>query len=222
VDDGQWSVVQCEKLVELGKDATMKLFEQSKPPYTVEKNENSTVITIASCRSIFHLAFYGFFILFWFYFLAGLGIGWGTLALFMAAPSKSANAVSTFMIVLFIFLSFLQLFHVYLSFRVLYLLLREWTGKEIIEINKTGFSVTLQVLDWRKSKTFAIQKIKNLQILNELRIFAFIPSARKWYEEKIAFDYDEKIYRFGFWLKEKEANEIHSIIQGLLDEMRNV
>ncbi len=196
----------------------MKLLRRSKPRYTVERNEDSVTITITSRRGVFHLIFYGFFILYWFYFLAGLGVFWGMLALFLASP-KTAQP---FTIVLFLFLSFLQSFLLFLGFKIPYYLLREWTGKEIIEIDKTRFMVSLQILDWRKSKTYAIQKINKIQILKKPGMFSINPPWRKRYEEKISFDSDEKTYRFGFWLKEKEANEILPIIQGLLDEMRNV
>lgn len=200
----------------------MNLFKQTKPRYTVERNENSATITIESRRSIFHLAFYGLFIVIWFYVLAGMGIFWGTLSLFLISPAKNTSTAQIFMTTLFIFLTFTQLFHAYLGGKAVYLILREWTGKEIIEIDKSKFEIVWQILDWRKTKTFTVQKIKELQIIKKPSPFAFVPPWRKrFYEEKISFNDEEKTYRFGFWLKEKEASEILPIIQKALDEARS-
>jgi hypothetical protein len=160
--------------------------------------------------------------LIWFYFLAGLGVFWGTLALFLVSPAKSTGSGQIFMIALFVFLTFIQLFHAYLGARAGYLIFREWTGKEIIAIDKPKFEIVLQILDWRKTKTLVVQKIKGLQIIKKPSPFTFVPPWRKrFYEEKISLAYEEKTYRFGFWLKEKEAVEILSIIQKALDEVRS-
>jgi hypothetical protein len=168
------------------------------------------------------MIFYGLFVLFWFYFLAGLGIFWGIIALYLSIPETNRH-FSPFLVALFLFLSALQAFHAFFGFRAIYAVSREMTGKEIIEVDKTRFVVSIQIFDWKKSRIFAVQKIKNLQILKKPGIFAFEPfwRKRKQYEEKISFDCDEKTYRFGFWLKEKEASEILPIIQKTLDEVKS-
>jgi hypothetical protein len=200
----------------------MKLLRQSKPRYTVERNEDAVTITITSRRSVFHIGFYVLFILVWFYFLAGLGTFWGLLFLFLMTPNKGTPHIPIFEIVLFVFLFFTQLFHAYLGAKAAYLLVREWIGKEIIEVDNAKFAIALQIRDWRKTNPFPVGKIENLHTIKKPGMFSFTPPWRKRFEEKISFDCDEKTYRFGFWLKQKEANEILLIIQGLLDEVRNV
>jgi hypothetical protein len=199
----------------VGKDADVKLFGQSKPRYTVERNEDRVTIVMGSRRSIFHIVFYGVFILFWFCALAGLGIPWGMLFLLLITPNKGATH---FQIFLFVFLFFTQLFHAYLGAKAANLLLREWMVKEIIEVDNAEFAVSLQIRDWRKTNTFPVGKIENLQTIKKPDLFSFNPPWRKRFEEKISFDCDKKTYRFGFWLKKGDADKILALIQKYLDE----
>jgi len=198
----------------------MNLFEQSKHRYKVERGEETLTITVGSRRSIFHVAFSGIFILLWFYFLGIIGFFWGLFVLSVSIPEVN-HSFSPMLIFLVLFLFSMLIFLLVLGFIAVYGITRELVGKEIIEINKDKFVTTLQIFDWKKSKTFAVQKVTNMQVFNKPGIFNLDPfwRKRKRYEEKISFDYDEKTYRFGFWLKEKEAVEILAIIQNMLNEM---
>lgn len=199
----------------------MKLFQNSKPRYTVERNEETETITIGSRKSVFYLAFIGLFTVLWFYFLGIVGFFWGLMVLSLSIPEASHH-FSQFQVFLFLFLFGMEAFLIFLGFRVVYAVSTELIGKEIIEINKARFVVSIKIFEWKKSKVFTVQKIQNLQVIKKPGFFDLEPfwKKKKRYEEKISFDYEEKTYRFGFWLKEKEAEEILPIIQKALDEVK--
>lgn len=194
----------------------MNLARSSKPRYIVAQEENCVTITIESRKSVFRIVFFGACILCWFFAQAVLGIPLGYVALILWGLDKFTQPIQFFLIITFLFLFATQIFLYYYGFSAAYLLLRELTGKEIIEINRPKFIVTLQILDWMKPKIYGIEEIRNVRPLKKIGPLFLVPPWRRRFNETMAFDSDGKTFRFGVGLKPNEANEILSIIQKAL------
>lgn len=131
----------------------MNLLQKSRSRYTVERNEDTVTITVGSRRSVFHLAFLGLFIVLWFYFLAIVGFFWGLMVLSLSIPEADHN-FSPYRVFLFLFLFGMEAFLIFLGFRAVYAVSTELIGKEIIEVNKARFVVSIKILNG-KSRGFS-------------------------------------------------------------------
>jgi len=180
----------------------MKSFKPSNPRYVIDRTEQSVIITISSDRNIFLVLWLSLFLCWWFCFFSGLGVGWGFFAILSIAPFKGGQVI--FPLIFFIFMSAIQIFHLWLGFSAISRLLWTLFGIERVEVDKFKLIISKEIFGWKKPAIYSLEKIKNATAISKIGIFS-----RKF----ISFDYEGKIYRFGYRLTPNESQEVVSAIE---------
>ena len=122
------------------------------------------------------------------------------------------------------FLAFILLFLVSLGAYVIYSLLWQFTGKEIIIVKNDVLRISRQVFNWNKFLEYSIRSVSDLRastpqqsvLFTSIKIFKNISGQNGM----IAFDYGAKTVRFGFEIDEAEAKQIVSVLQESLSKSK--
>lgn len=97
-----------------------------------------------------------------------------------------------------------------LVFVLIYNIIWQVRGKEIIEIEKERVSIQHQVIWWERKNNYLVNEIKDLRVSYTPVIFHYRKVLTRFRNSKglIAFDYGAKTYRFGRDIEEAEAKDI--------------
>ncbi len=121
------------------------------------------------------------------------------------------------------FLAFMLMFLVGLGAYVIYSLLWQFTGKELIIVKNDVLRISRQIFNRSKFLEYSMQSISDLRasapqpvLFTSVKIFKNISGQNGM----IAFDYGAKTIRFGFEIDEAEAKQIVSILQESLSKSK--
>ncbi len=191
----------------------MDFFKSPKSRCFIERTQQSILITISSYKNIFLVLWLSLFLCFWFLFFSGLGVGWGAFAILSSSGIKGQQTL--FPIVLFVLLSIMQIFHGYLGIFAVSRLLWVLFGVEYFDVDRSKLVISKEVFGWRKSKTYILVKVKDLEIIAKTNLFSRRRLQRRHYES-ISFEYEGKMYRFGYSLNPRDSKEVVTTIQEFL------
>ncbi|MBK8421315.1 hypothetical protein [Candidatus Villigracilis saccharophilus] len=114
------------------------------------------------------------------------------------------------------FLAFILLFLVSLGAYIIYSLLWQFIGKEIIIVKNDTLRISRQIFNRNKFLEYSTPSISGLRsstpqpvLFASIKIFKNISGQNGM----IAFDYGAKTVRFGFEIEESEAKKIVSVLQ---------
>jgi hypothetical protein len=180
------------------------------PRHFVEKLDYGVRVTLPSKKGFFKIAWFCFWVLVWLYMtgslmvLLAIMIGGDTGLLGGSSPNSGLLIFIVFLIIFF--LAFLGM-----GGPVIYSLLWQIVGKEIIEANSQTLTIIKQIFRWRNFKEYATETVSDLRVnTQQLSSIPPIESIQKLlgHDGKIAFDYGAKTIRFGLEIDEAEAKQI--------------
>ena len=180
--------------------------------YFIQKDKDSVTITIKSRQNIGALLFFVLWLLLWVYMFLAISIPWSIGLLGTTGIADTELQASPVFIVMFCGFSIFMLLMLMMGIYAIYAFLREIAGKELIVINKSGLIVAYQLFGWKREKEFPIENIDGLIIRNTSQRFFWNPLQKK-YIYAFELSHERKTYRFGFFVKENDAQEIVSAIQ---------
>ena len=189
------------------------------PRHTVQELENGIRVTLPSKKNIFRLVWFGLGLLVWGYMMGGLVYVWAILIggatgwLGDTASSSGSNPVLLMAIICI--LPFLMAL-LGMGGVIIYSVLWQMVGKEIIEANANRMTRTRQILGWKRSGEYSSKLVKDLRVnTHALSAFAPIRSIQKLLGQdgRMAFEYGAKTFRFGLEIDEAEAKQIGSALQ---------
>jgi hypothetical protein len=197
--------------------------------HTMQDTGASVIITIPSKGSCFVIGFLSIWLLGW---AAGEVVG----AIALIAPlvgipgSWGTTALPTWL-----FCAFWLLMWTYGGISVIYFLLWQVAGKEVVEVSSRSFTICDKAPGIRREKEYLAEHVNNLRVsyiertwgifrsrgwreqsrvARHLSLWVFVDSYRVNGSGAIVFDYGASTIRFGSILGEAEARHIVSEILG--------
>lgn len=190
----------------------MPVVKLSPARYTIEDLGDSLKITIPSRKHWFSIPFCFLWLAAWAFGEIVTSSGLIRAAFILSSAPSATRSVY---ICLSLGWLFLGVWTVYGAF-VLYALLWQLLGKEIVEVSSQSIQVRRQVLGLGRLKEYLAEHIKNLRIspmghnkLGRSSIRSFLGLAGSL----VTFDYGAKTFRFGSRADEAEAKQILTAIQ---------
>lgn len=187
------------------------LIKSSQPRHKVQQLSGGVQIVLPSKKNYFAIIWYVLGLAMWTY-ITGSAVYITSLLLIGLDNDNGAW--------IFIeFLTFILLFLISLGAYVIYSLLWQFTGREIIIVENSVLRISRQIFNWNKFLEYSTQDISNLRANNpqpvlfaQTKIFRNISGQNGM----IAFDHGTKTVRFGFEIEEAEAKQIISVLQEFL------
>lgn len=187
------------------------LIKSSQPRHKVQQLSSGVQIVLPSKKNYFVIIWYVLGLAMWTY-ITGSAVYITSLLLIGLDNDNGAW--------IFIeFLTFILLFLISLGAYVIYSLLWQFTGREIIIVENSVLRISRQIFNWNKFLEYSTQDISNLRANNpqpvlfaQTKIFRNISGQNGM----IAFDHGTKTVRFGFEIEEAEAKQIISVLQEFL------
>lgn len=175
----------------------------------VEKNNDSTVITIHSKKAISNIITLSIFVC-------------GSILLMIYLFNSDSDPVSWHIYFYF----FIMIIILAVGLRSLYLLIWAITGKEIITVYANKIIID-KVAIYSNTKEYDTYYIKNIRVEQDTSnnwnmSLGFIGAMLAFYDGLITFNYNKKTITFGQELEEREALDIVEQITTRLDLERNL
>ena len=132
---------------------------------------------------------------------------------------QDISSASTFAILAICLLPYLMIW-LLLGYIGIRNVLWQLTGKEFIEVNQKTMVVTRQLLRWQSRRQYQVKDISDLRS-NFPKHFS-VGWFRSFYSKlrgnygKIAFEYQEKTYRIGQYIKRRDVEKVLELIQNQL------
>ena len=191
--------------------------------YTANNEESSLRIFMPSKREWYLVPFF----LLWLFLLVVFGFSIITVfSVFVYGILKTIvidlqdiSSASTFAILAICLLPYLMIW-LLLGYIGIRNVLWQLTGKEFIEVNQKTMVVTRQLLRWQSRRQYQVKDISDLRS-NFPKHFS-VGWFRSFYSElrgnygKIAFEYQEKTYRIGQYIKRRDVEKVLELIQNQL------
>jgi len=193
----------------------MNYFKTQSPRHSTEKTENSIVVTINSRRNLGTILFLTLGNFMWIYMVSVLSImWWGMLLAATGIMDPEYRGMPVFIMVLCALSISLLLLLSFGAFGI-YRFLWEIAGKEFIEVDQDKLIIARQLFSWKRTSEFSNKKINKLTTRNTKQSLFWFPFQKR-YRYAFELNHDGKIHRFGYLVKEQEANEISTTIQAFI------
>ena len=188
----------------------------TQPRYKVQQLNDGIQIVLPSKKNFFRIIWFVLGLAMWLYMTGS--VVYITSLLIIGLGSNNG------MWIFIGFLAFILLFLVSLGAYVIYSLLWQFTGKEIIIVKNDVLRISRQVFNWNKFLEYSIRSVSDLRastpqqsvLFTSIKIFKNISGQNGM----IAFDYGAKTIRFGFEIDEAEAKQIVSVLQESLSKSK--
>ena len=185
----------------------------AQPRHKVQQLSDGVQIVLPSKRNFFHIIWFVLGLAMW-VFMTGSVVSITSLLL-IGLGSNNGKWI-------FIgFLAFMLLFLAGLGAYIIYSLLWQFIGKEIIIVKNDTLRISHQIFNRNKFLEYSISSISDLRasipqpvLFNSVKIFKNISGQNGM----IAFNYGAKTVRFGFEIEEAEAKQIVFVLQESLSK----
>jgi hypothetical protein len=184
------------------------------PRHTVEYLDGNLQITLPSKKNYLRMVWYVVWLAMWafislnvFIFIAFL-LG-GVVITFVSSAGKAGDPTSFLLILAFLGFFFVAL--VAMGGAVLYDLLWQIVGREVISVDPEQLQVARQLFGLNKTSDYSLVHVSDLRVGAPTQISRLLPKVFALLLDNdgmIAFDYGAKTYRFGLEIDEAEAKQI--------------
>jgi hypothetical protein len=196
------------------------------PRHFVENLAHSVRVTLPGKKGLFKIVWFCIWLLGWLYMTGSviifLAVMMGGATGLFGVYSPDATSNSGFLIVIACLIPFLIAL-LGMGGIVIYSLLLQIVGKEIIEANSQTLTITKQIFGWKNFKEYATEAISDLRVnTQQLSSIPPIASIQKLLGQDgmIAFDYGAKTFRFGLEIDEAEAKQIIFVLRQHLPQQK--
>jgi len=187
----------------------------TQPRHKVQQLSDGIQIVIPSKKNFFRIIWFVLGVTMWVYMTGS--VVYITSLLIMGLGSNTG------MWIFIGFLVFILLFLVGLGSYIIYSLLWQFTGKEIIIVKNDFLRISRQIFNRNKFLEYSMQSISDLRASTpQTALFASVKIFKNISGQSgmIAFDYGAKTVRFGFEIEEAEAKQIVSVLQESLSKSK--